>query len=257
MGIAACIAVALAVAASAAPALAGPDLPEWGRCIAKPRAPFSDAACTEHAATRSGGSYAWVHLIESAEHAVGKAGASAFESVSGHEISCVSSDVGWSRPRQTVNLVVHAGITFNGCVEMPSGESCGTFSTEDLNGRLGFIAGAGSPEPAVGMRLYPALHRHKHRWLSNKVSVKCGGREVMIKGAAISTIEPVDVMASTFTRTFDESAPGIQSITSLQGEGGSALEANFKGAEPFSQTALIQESVTTTSEPVEIRAYVK
>jgi hypothetical protein len=163
-----------------------------------------------------------------------------FESVGGRKVVCESSDAEWTPSQTDAENVLDAGMSFKGCVEPVSGVSCGEFGTTALKGRLEITSGAGSPEAAVGLWLFP-VDRHYHHDLF--AQFKCVGM-VRLKGSVMSTIEPVDIMTNTFTRTY-----------SLSGAGGEGLAMSFKLNESFEQTGLIQEAVTTTVEPVEIRAY--
>lgn len=222
---------------SATTAVAGLHLPEMGKCIARSRAPYSNASCTELAARKSGGSYAWVRS-GSGEVAHTEAGLSVIESVTGRKIVCEGGGAAWGVPR-IPSPKVFGGMSFSGCVEQPGGVSCGEIGSEPLKGGLEFLSGAGSPEPSVGLYLFPEYH-HRHKHFANFV---CGEHTVKVKGSVVSTIEPVDTMTTAFRQTYSASSGG--------------LEIAFALKEPFEPAGLTQEAVTTTEQPVEIRAYVQ
>src|ERR1700733_2259905 len=85
--------VIIAACALAVPtgALAGINLPEWGKCVAKANGRYRNAGCTERAATAKGhksvGEYEWIHSPQTIDAAGGTA---IFQAVSGREIACGS-----------------------------------------------------------------------------------------------------------------------------------------------------------------------
>jgi hypothetical protein len=90
----------------------------------------------------------------------------------------------------------------------------------------------------------------------------CGKTQVLIgeahrHDAVISALEPLDTMTSTFTDTYSQSAPGLQSISKFEVGGEVTFEMEFTLLRnAFRRAALTLESTVTTSEPMEIRAYV-
>jgi hypothetical protein len=248
-----------------------------GKCVAKANGGYSDAGCTERVTTTKGrkthGAFEWTHSPETI-NAVG--GIAVFEATDGRQIVCSSTSAPFFAPQTSNTTVTQAQITFRGCRELASLASCqngaeGEIKTRQLKGVLGFISGGGSPHPVVGLSLELSSASVNHAPQGNRVIVEFAcpaiglehiviGQSTTGKGgdSVIAPIEPIDVMTTGLTRTYSESAPGLQSVTKFESRSEDVLEIGFDGAKgPFERAALI---LTTTClpeyEPIEIRAFV-
>lgn len=277
--------VIIAACALAVPtgALAGINLPEWGKCVAKANGRYRDAGCTERAAKtkghKSGGEYEWIHSPQTIDAAGGTA---IFQAVGGREIVCGSEGGGvgtsapFFTPQTSSRTVTQAQITFRDCHEPISGATCqngaeGEIKTRELKGVLGFISGGGTPHPTVGLSLELSSASLRHPPHGKRVIAEFAcptlGLDHIIIGqsragtsgaSVIAPIEPVDAMTSILMRTFSESAPGLQSISQFESGSEDVLEIGYEGPEgPFGKVALLLTTTCTAEyEPIEIRAYV-
>jgi hypothetical protein len=246
---------------------------EWGKCAAVPGGTggkYSDAGCTERAEHKGGG-YEWARLEGEIElkHMV-PIGDVSFETADGDSIQC--SKVGTESstfPLNKKTLTTPLWL-FKDCEETEEEETCTSnngFSGEINNkyefynktwtGKLGFVSGAGTSSPVVGVEYKMLNHERLFE------PVKCEGAlgTVWIGGshhggnAFISTIEPVNKMTNQFTQVYGESAPGVSSVTSFEGKNPVRLEA-FLGQhwEPVAMTAAFHDQVQLGEAELEIKA---
>jgi hypothetical protein len=271
--LAACALGAMGTAAAQAETL------EWGKCAALPGGTggkYTDAGCTERAEHKSGG-YEWTSLeVEKDLTYINAVGDVSFETAASASIQCTGG-VGPESTQFALNkktLKTPLWI-FEGCKEAGGEEPCtanNSFSGEISNeyawhevgtpvpgwkGKLGFVSGAGTPDPVVGVE-YKVLN---HERLFEPV--KCEGAlgTVWIGGSKhggdsfVSTIEPVNTMTNQFTQVYGESAPGVSSVTNFEGRNPVHLEA-FLGQhwESVAMVATFHDEVEFGHQQLEIKA---
>jgi hypothetical protein len=253
---------------------------EWGKCVeVEDNGKYTDAGCTEKATKHHGGlfdgGYEWTSLevVKDLTQMV-VVGDVSFETAAGISIQCTG--VGGESAEYALNekaLTTPLWI-FTGCHGAGGEEECaaieisneyawyGIPAEEGLpmpgwNGKLGFVSGAGTSNPVVGVE-YKVLN---HERLFEPV--KCEGAlgTVWIGGSRIggdsfiSTIEPVNTMTKQFTQVYGESAPGVSSVTNFEGKRTVHLEA-FLGDhwEPVAILATFHDEVEYGEEELEIKA---
>jgi phospholipase C len=238
------------------------ELPEVGRCKLAPleanarHGRYTTATCTTKSGTESG-EYEWTPGLATAGF-MSSGGASSLETVAGEKISCAASAAGGlytGAATQTVN------ITFSGCTNaamascQSEGASTGEVALSALAGELGFIKNRLNKEGklvlSVGLALKPAQE-------TNVASFECGGvlgqggAGVVVKGAAIAPITPIDKMSKTGALKYLASS-GQQRTTSFEGGPTEVLLASISGG-AFEQAGLTAASTITDEEPLEIKA---
>lgn len=267
-------ATALVVIALGTASAAQAYRPEWGTCTATGGSGgrYADAACTEKATRHRGqwlGGYEWTALSgfrASTPESVGMSGDFVLETAAGKRIECPTV---WEASNIEIAGPSGALTPRWQFIECSSeGQECNTQFEEEgeintirqlelaeegkgWTGRLGFISGKGTPSPVVGMQYTPA---ERERLMS---PIVCAGGlgTVWIGGAShgpnsiISEIQPVNQMASSFTETFSQSAPGHGSPERFEAGPRAGLQA-FLGNhwEPVSLTADLSYSFRSALE---------
>ena len=200
--------------------------PEWGRCVEAASGRYADAGCTERVGKGSVGTFEWLRGGSIVKRGItGVAAGAVLETVGGRTIGCgTSGDGSGESPEVEMPLGVtplpptaspetkfnqpkaNGTLGFNNCVESTYG-SCGTITTEPLKAELGYIAGAGSVDPSVGLDMKAANGKR-----FAEVSCPGAAQPIVVEGSVISHIEPVDEMTTNFTETYTASE-GVQSPT--------------------------------------------
>jgi hypothetical protein len=213
---------------------------EWGRCVeqeGRTGGKYANAGCTEAAKARRG-AYEW-EAVESAYLEPMKAvGPISFETAAGKKIECAVL----GRESFAVGLYPRGAQTplweFYGCTS--EGQACSATDAfpEEINnvyawerelwtGKLEYISGRGTAEPAVGLayevknheRLFEPVH------CNGPIGTVWIGGEPKGHDTFISTIGPVNEMTSTFKQVYSESSPGVASPSKFEGTGKRTLEA--------------------------------
>ncbi len=224
------IAVFATVAGAAASASA---LPEWGQCYPSPGGKYEDSNCTRKAHPISThGHYEWRHGVDITSKDFTSAGGPSVLAASYTggpmpgltEVEC-SSETATGEIAGT-NQVKSVELVFQGCQVVPSGPTCSnTLNTGEiqwslLKGKLGYIAGAHSAFPTVGVNLTPESIAPRPRPF---VEFKCGTVSVLVGIAKtsqtcaypgpkcggdgiISPITPVNEMTVQFTGVYSTTA---------------------------------------------------
>ncbi|HWX95610.1 MAG TPA: hypothetical protein VNZ01_02075 [Solirubrobacteraceae bacterium] len=243
----------VAVFAASTVATATEELPEIGRCIkvaglATHR--YATATCTTRSEDENTGKFEWEPGPGPNSGFTGTAEASYLETVGKTTLKCSAGTVKgeFTGPRTDV-----ATITFTGCeYGSPTGIVCqtpgaraGEVVTNALEGGIGYISGAGTTKPVVGMRLAPAAG-------TQFASVECSGVTVTLSGSVIGTIAgAIDKMTLTTSLKF-KAAKGKQIPEQLEGGPTSVLNA-AAGAEA-EQAGLTTNEWNTNEEPIEVKA---
>ncbi len=223
--------------------------PEWGRCLKVPveikghvhkKGKYSNAGCTTALA---GGEYEFLKGVEGlpggAEFTAKQTSEQAeLETSQGISVDCTSTEARGSL--SGIRDVTSVEVTFKGCEltfldfacentfeeseEPPKFEYFeGEISTRLLKGKLGYISGAGTSEPKVGLELEPEEKKGlfaefvcgvKHSREGGPLIVRVGGKEAKGGGdSIISPVTPIDTMATTLTQTYEE-----KTVTNESGE---------------------------------------
>ncbi len=259
--------------------------PEWGRCVTDTTGQYSDSGCTEKVGKGKGGKFEWLRSASIVNRGItGKGSEAVLEGVGGHTVSCgtpaaparqndallTENEMGLLEPpplppeipteppiEGLTKSEVVGTLGLNNCVDSTYG-ACENVKTAEIRGLLGYISGAGTPNPSVGLDMKPAI---------GKVfaEISCPGAEHPIvvghkKGSGnsvISQLQPVDEMTTSFKETYSASK-GIQSPAKLETGNENILEVSFDGpAGPFERSGLKLKFVNTSEELIEIRAYCK
>jgi hypothetical protein len=247
-------------------AVASARLPEWGRCVEAAKGVYRDAGCTEHVGKGESGKYQWRGASSIIKPGITAQGSGAvLEDVSGNTVRCgtitgSSRDASMGLTIETSNLQQARGsLSFRSCVDTKSGASCGEIKTTELRGTLGYIFGAGTPDPSVGLGMKPVSGsvfavascpgaEHPNITIGRKSGARRGG-------SVISHIEPVDEMTTSFTENYEQSG-GVQNPTAFEDGSEYELESSFEGTKgPFVQAALELKYANISEEPIELRAY--
>jgi len=279
--------VVLAVSAMMC-ASASAVLPEWGRCIPEPKGKYTNAACTG-AKVKNGG-FAWLKGTSNIEKPgfTSSGGEAELRTTSGIATDCSSeTTTGQLSGSKEVSSVE---VTFQGCHANLLGLVCtggeveefeegyikekpGEIKTRSLTGKLGYIEGAGTEHPVVGISLRP---EGKKALFAQFI---CGGILVVRVGAnphkgggnsIISPISPINVMGTTAVQTYTQQqecevveevnvchGTGVQIPTSFEGGKPDILETeisdNFANIE-WAGSAQTLTTTNTLEEEVEIKA---
>jgi hypothetical protein len=251
VGILALCTVAVFAVTSVATALE--ELPEIGRCVkvaGSATHKYANAACTTESGGEDTGRYEWEPGPGPHAGFTSTAEVSELETVGKVHMKCHAGTAKgeFTGPKSDV-----ATITFTGCeYGSPSGVPCetpgareGEVVTNRLEGGLGYISGAGTTKPLVGMRLAPASG-------TQFAGVECSGVAVTLSGSVIGTVTGViDRMALTSSLKF-KASKGKQAPEQFEGGGSSVLSAAAGGE--AEQAGLTTSESNTNEEAVEVRA---
>jgi hypothetical protein len=245
-GLGLCLLATFAVSAIGVSAAQAETL-EWGSCTAVEGGTggkYTDAGCTEKAEHKRG-AYEWARLPGGEENLEGMTaeGNIVFETAAGKQIECTGLGTesrlhALSPKAAKTPLWIFQGCSSAGQVCTANDNYFGEINNEfawleegtpvpGWTGKLGFISGQGSSSPVVGLE-YKALN---HERLFEPIACAGGLGTVWIGGthkggdSFVSTIGPVNRMTGEFTQTYDESAPGVASVTSFEGKNPVYLEA--------------------------------
>jgi hypothetical protein len=245
-----CLVVVFALGAIMAAGASAETL-EWGYCRETSHGKYLNAGCTEKAEKKAG-AYEWTPFERGwyEELPVGFEGPVVFETAAGVKIQCNEpyglENAGDPNAKNDKTPVWDPSFDFQGCES--GGTPCGLFnpSTKEINnkfawreeaptngkgepegpapgwvGKLGFISGEGSESPVVGVQ-YTVKNKEEEPY-GEPVVCEGGPGTVRIraqkgKTSWISTIGPVNTMTSEFTQVYSESAPGVPSVSNLEGK---------------------------------------
>jgi hypothetical protein len=243
----------IAVFASTTVATGTEELPELGRC-AKPAGlathRYATATCTTKSEGENTGKYEWEAGPGPHAGFTATAEASYLETVGKVSMKC---HAGTARGEFTGPKTDIATITFTGCeYGSPTGVPCktpgakeGEVLTNTLEGRLGYISGAGTSTPVVGMRLAPAAG-------TQFASVDCSGINATFTGSVIGTVtNAIDKMTLT-TWLKLKASQGKQIPERFEGGATSVLTAT--AGVQAEQAGLTSVETNTNEEPLEVRA---
>jgi hypothetical protein len=243
----------VAVFAASTVATATDELPEIGRCVkvagvATHR--YATGSCTTRSQGENTGRYEWKPGPGPNPRFTATAEASYLEAVGKTTLKCHAGTAKgeFTGPRTDV-----ATITFTGCeLGSPTGIECrtpgakaGEVVTNTLQGGIGYISGAGTTKPVVGMRLSPAAGTQFAR-------VECSGLTVVVSGSVIGAVTGAIDRMTLVTWLKFKAAKGKQIPERLEGGGASFLNAAAgAGAE---QAGLTSNESNTNEEPIEVKA---
>jgi hypothetical protein len=234
-------------------ATATEELPELGRCLKVAGAAthrYANAGCTIESEGENTGKYEWEPGPGPNAAFTAIAEASDLETVGKVTMKC---HAGTARGQFTGPKTDVATITFTGCeYGSPTGVPCqtpgargGEVVTNQLEGALGYISGAHTTKPVIGMRLAPASG-------TQFASVECSGITVTLSGSVIGTVTgAIDKMAVTSWLKL-KASKGKQVPEQLEHGAASVLSA-AAGAES-EQAGLTSAESNTNEEPLEVRA---
>jgi hypothetical protein len=243
----------IAVFGVSAAATATEELPEIGRCLKLAGAAtheYANAGCTVESEGKDTGKYEWVAGPGPDAGFISTAGTSDLETVGKVTMKC---HAGTARGDFTGPKTDVATIKFTGCeYGSPTGVPCrtpgakeGEVVTNKLEGSLGYISGARTMKPIVGMRLTPASG-------TQFASVECSGIAVSLSGSAIGTVTgAIDKMAVT-TGLKLKASKGKQIPEQLEDGARSVLSATV-GAQA-EHAGLTSTETNTNEEPLEVRS---
>ena len=261
-------------------------LPEWGQCVKGPKGKYSNPSCTGE--TVMHGEYEWKkgtkHLLHASFTSTG--GAAELRTTDGIATNCASETaVGKLSGSKSVEGVV---VTFQGCHASLFGLVCtggefeeeqnhegyleqkpGEVQTRSLKGKLGYISGAGTSEPVVGLELTPEQKKGLFAQFicGHALVVRVGAKPNKGGGdSIISPITPVNQMGSTATQVYSQEqvceeeechGNGIQIPSHFEGGKPDVLETEISdnfGEIAWAQSAQTLTTVNTLEEEVEIKA---
>jgi hypothetical protein len=243
----------IAVFGTNAVATATEELPEIGRCVKVAGAAthrYANAGCTIENEAKDTGRYEWEAGPGPHRGFTSSAEASDLETVGKVMMKCRAGTATGEFTGPKTNV---ATITFTGCeLGSPVGVPCrtpgakgGEVVTNKLEGALGYISGAGTTKPTVGMRLAPASG-------TQLVSVDCSGITVTVSGSVIGKVTgAIDKMALR-SRLKLKASKGKQIPEQLEDGTRSVLSA-ATGAQA-EQAGLTSTETNTNEEPLEVRA---
>jgi phospholipase C len=236
------------------------QLPELGRCAKLPEGAdkvrhgrYAGAECTVKSATATG-EYEW--SPGAANGHLRSASASATIETQAHSpITCVAQ----AGAGELVNAkVAQLQIAFSGC-KGEGGAACkskgaagGEITTSVLRGELGFVKNpVNGPKSAVsaGLELKGAGSEPAF------AAFECGEappQQVLVQGAVIATIAPLDAATTTATLTY-KSAHSRQRPEGFEGGPLAALRASFAGGS-MERAGLTAQVSLTTQERLQIKA---
>jgi hypothetical protein len=243
----------VAVFAMTAVATATEELPEIGRCVKVAGAAthkWANAGCTTRSEGENTGRYEWEPGPGPKPGFTSTAGATELETVGKAKVNCRAATAKgeFTGPKSDT-----ATITFTGCeYGAPTGIPCqtpgsleGEVVTSALEGTLGYISGAGTSKPTVGMRLAPISG-------TQFASVECSGVSLTLTGSVIGTIAgAVNKMSLATTLKFKQSK-GKQIPGQFEDGAPSVLSAAV-GAAP-EQAGMSTLESNTNEEPLEVKA---
>jgi hypothetical protein len=243
----------VAVFAVSTVATATEELPEIGRCVKLPGPAthrYATGTCTTKSEGENTGRFEWEPGPGPNPGFTGTAEASVLETLGKTSLRCHAGTVKgeFTGPRSDV-----ATITFSGCeLGSLSGIACqtpgakeGEVLTNLLEGGIGYISGAGTAKPVVGMRLAPAAGTQFAR-------VECSGTVVTVSGSVIGTVTGAINKMTLSTWLKFKAAKGKQIPEQFEGGPTSVLGA-AAGAEA-EQAGLTTSEANTNEEPIEVKA---
>lgn len=216
MGVALLAALALSAAASAN---AGAALPSYSNCVAT-EGPFVDAGC--HHVKAPGG---WAILpfefappVNGFNARGGKTGVSietsSMQMVSCHSVKASGELIGTKDQRAVVDTLVSCRMGGQRCTS--AGAQPGRIVTSPLSGVLGYLAGAGTSTPTVGISISSEA--------GPVAEFMCGMTGVRLQGSVLGVVSSdVDFVSKVSTETFSQLG-GVQSFTSFEGGSPGALQ---------------------------------
>jgi hypothetical protein len=242
----------VAVFAMTAVATATEELPEVGRCVKVAGAAthkWANAGCTIRSEGENTGKYEWEQGPGPKPGFTSTSEATELETVGKAKLKCHAATAKgeFTGPKSSI-----ATITFTGCELGSPGVPCqtpgsaeGEVVTATLEGTIGYISGAGTSKPVVGMRLAPASG-------TQFASVECSGVTITLIGSVIGTVAgSINKMAVTTAVKFKQSK-GKQIPEQFEGAPPSVLSAEA-GGEP-EQAGMSTVESNTNEEPLEVKA---
>jgi hypothetical protein len=243
----------VAIFAVSTVATATEELPEIGRCVKMPGLAthrYATAGCTTKSEGENTGKFEWQPGPGPNAGFTSTTEASVLETVGKTSVRC---DAGTAKGEFTGPRTDIATITFTGCeLGSLSGIPCqtpgareGEVITTQLEGGIGYISGAGTTRPVVGMRLAPAAG-------SEFASAECSGTVVTVSGSVIGTVTGAINKMTLATWLKFRAAKGRQIPEQLEGAPTSVLHA--EGGIEGEQAGLTAIESNTNEEPIEVKA---
>ncbi|HEX4187279.1 MAG TPA: hypothetical protein VHY83_05215 [Solirubrobacteraceae bacterium] len=213
-----CLAAVCALGLVAAGAAWG--LPEVGRCVVQPgTGRYKDSNCTEKARAGQGQFEFKRNAVKRLFSASG--GESDWETASGTHLDCKAvSETGEfleTGATPSTKGVRHVMLSFTGCevlaMESPCespGAAPGEIKMRPLTGPLGYVSGAKTPSPVVGVVLAPEQRKGlfaEFSCLGGAVRNTIRGTQGEVEGrkggnCVIGSVAPANVMSAGFTESY-------------------------------------------------------
>jgi phospholipase C len=234
------------------------QLPELGRCVKVPvegaekalHGRYEDSGCTVKSSAIAG-EYEWIHGFADG-HIKSSGEAATLETPAHSPISCAANT---GTGELTGAAVQQLRLTFTGC-HGEGGASCkseaaagGEIATGLLRGELGFIKNkmkGTKPVVSVGLEVRGAGSE------LTLAAFECAAGHVLVQGALIGTIAPLDASTTAATLTYS-SARSRQRPERFEGGPLSAARASFSGG-PAERAGLNAQVSLAGKERFEIKA---
>jgi hypothetical protein len=243
----ACLVAAFSISAVAT---ATEELPEIGRC-AKPAGAathrYATSNCTLKSEGESTGKYEWEPGPGAKASFTSTAEATELETVGKTKLKCHGGTAKGelTGPKTDTATITFTECEYGGVVCSTPGAGTGELVTSQLAGTLGYISGAGTGKPVVGIRLAPVTG-------TQFAGVECGGVAVSISGSVVGLLTAqINKMSLTSTLKFKATA-GKQSPEALEGGATSVLSATA-GSEA-EQAGLTTSESNANEELLEVKA---
>jgi hypothetical protein len=248
--LAVCLIAAFAISTVAT---ATEELPEIGRCVKVAGAAthrYATGACTTKSEGENTGKFEWEPGPGPNPGFTSTAGTSQLETVGKTSLNCKAGTATgeFTGPRTDVATMTFTGCEFGsltGIACQTPGATEGVVVTNRLEGGIGYISGAGTTKPVVGMRLAPAAG-------TQFASVECSGITVIVTGSVIGTVTGAINKMTLATWLKFKAAKGKQIPEQFEA-GGTSVLSTAAGGEA-EQAGLTTAESNTNEEPIEVKA---